>query len=279
MELLTLNDGNKIQAITFGTYDLIGGKAALAIESAINTGYRHIDTSTNYNNEGAVGEAVRRSDVPRSDLFITSKLPGAYHDFDGALNIIQEQLYRTGLDYFDGYLIHWPNPKQKKYVEAWKALVEAQKRGLIRSIGVSNFLPEHLDKIINETGVTPAINQSEIHPFFSNKDVIAADQKLGIVTEAWSPFGRDRLDLLSNDTLATIAEKHHKSISQVIIRWDIQNHVVPVVKSGNPVHQAENLDVFDFELTPKDMAAIDALNKGEAGRIEGQHPNHYEEFE
>lgn len=278
MNLIELNDGNKIQPITFGTINLKGRSGAIAIESALNEGYRHIDTSTNYDNEGAVGQAVRRSSVPRSEISVTSKLPGAYHNYDDAIKIIQEQLYRTGLDYFDGYLIHWPLPKQKQYVEAWQALIDAQKFGLVRSIGVSNFMPDHLDKIIKETGVVPAINQSEIHPFFTNKKVIEADSKHGVVSEAWSPLGRSQMDLLEEDTLVSIAEKHNKTIAQVILRWNIQNGVVPVVRTGQPAHQRENLDVFDFELTPKDIETINALDKGEDGRIEGQNPYTYEEF-
>lgn len=274
-----LNDGNHISAIGLGTVGLKGAKAVGDIVHAIDLGYRYIDTSTNYNNEGVVGEAVRRTSVPRDQLFIGSKLPGSAHEYDKAFQMLQESLYRTGLDYFDQYIIHWPLPKQGKYVEAWQALIDAQKQGLIRSIGVSNFLPEHLDKIIDETGVVPAMNQVERHPYFINKEVVEDNHKRGIIVEAWSPLGRNLNDLRENETIQKIAEKYNKSNSQVIIRWNLQNGVLPVVKSANPEHQAANLDVYDFELTTEDCKIIDNLDKGFEGLVEGQDPNEYEEFD
>lgn len=275
-----LNDQYKIPQIGLGTVAIRGARGVNAILSAINNGYRYIDTSTNYQNEGAVGEAVRRSSIPREELFIVSKLPGADHEFDSALEIIQEQLFRTGLDYFDAYLIHWPLPKRDKYVDAWKALIQAQKIGLIRTIGVSNFMPDHLDRIIEETGVVPAINQSERHPYFNNLDVVNADQERGVLTQAWSPFGRaSKNDVLRNDTITEIGEKYGKSNAQVIIRWNLQTGVMPIVKSSNPQRQKENLNVFDFELTQEDMDIINSLDEGEDGRIAGQNPYTYEEFE
>ncbi|MDN6409717.1 MAG: aldo/keto reductase, partial [Tetragenococcus halophilus] len=214
-----LNDNQEIPAIGFGTVGLLGNQGKLEILDAIQAGYRLIDTSTNYDNEGIVGEAVLKSGIPREEFIISSKLPGKYHDYDSALKIIQEQLARTGLDYFDKYLIHWPNPDDGKYVEAWKALVQAQKLGWIRSIGVSNFLEEHLEKIIDETGVTPASNQIEVHPYFSNKENVKANEKYGIVTEAWSPLGRNLNDAKNNTDIVEIGEKYNKSAPQVIIRW------------------------------------------------------------
>src|SRR5690625_1725928 len=161
-----LNDGHTVPAIALGTVGIQGAKGVTDIVSALQLGYRYIDTSTHYHNEGVVGEAIRRSSVPRDQIMVASKLPGASHEYDKAFNLIHESLYRIGLDYFDVYLIHWPLPMQDKYVEAWQALVDAQKLGLIKSIGVSNFLPEHLERIIDATGVTPAINQVERHPYF-----------------------------------------------------------------------------------------------------------------
>lgn len=274
-----LNDGYRIPAIGFGTVEILGNKGTLQILNAIHSGYRLIDTSTNYDNEGIVGKAVRNSGIPRDEFLISSKLPGKYHDFDSALRIIEEQLARTGLEYFDKYLIHWPNPGDGKYVEAWRALIQAQKLGMIRTIGVSNFLEHHLEKIIDETGVVPATNQIEIHPYFSNKENVKANEKFGIITEAWSPLGRDINDAKQHPDIIEIGKKYNKSAPQVIIRWLHQRDIVPIVRSGNPIHQQENLNIFDFELTDDEMEKIFSLDKGEEGRVEGQHPDEYHEYD
>lgn len=273
-----LNDGHKIPAVGLGTIDLMGNKGVLQILDAIQSGYRLIDTSTNYDNEGIVGKAVEKSGIPRDELIVSSKLPGKYHDFESALTIIEEQLARTGLDYFDKYLIHWPNPDDGKYVEAWKALIQAQKLGMVRTIGVSNFLEHHLEKIIDETDVIPATNQIEIQPYFHNKENVEANEKFGIVTEAWSPLGRDINDAKQHPDIVEIGEKYNKSAPQVIVRWLYQRDIVPIVRSGDPVHQRDNLDIFDFELTDDEMDKIFALDKGEEGRVEGQHPDEYHEY-
>lgn len=273
-----LNDGSTLPHIGLGTVNIQGGKGVNQVINAIDIGYSLIDTSTNYNNEGMVGEAIRRSSIPREQIYVSAKLPGAAHEYDKAINLIQESLYRTGLDYFDKYLIHWPNPKQGKFVEAWKALVDAQKYGLIKTIGVSNFMPEHLDEIIEATGVTPATNQVEIQPYFNNKDLIAENDKRGILSEAWSPLGREINDVLTNETIKAIAEKYDRTPAQVIINWVNQNHVFPIVKSSDDVHQQENYNYLDFELEQEDLDKIDALDQGESGRVEGQNPREYEEF-
>lgn len=275
----TLNDGQEIPVIGLGTVGINGAKGVAEVMDALDNGYRLIDTSTNYNNEGMVGEAVRKSSVPRDQILLSSKLPGAKHQYEDAIQMIQESLYRMGLDYFDKYLIHWPLPKQDQYVEAWQALVDAQKFGLIRSIGVSNFLPEHLDRIIEATGVTPASNQVERHPYFTNKRVIEYNKEHGILTEAWSPFGREINDLLENETLASLAEKHQKSVAQIILRWNYQENVLVIPKASSNKHQRANLDIFDFTLSEEEMKSIDSLDKGLDGLVEGQHPNEYEEFD
>lgn len=274
-----LNNGHNIPKIGLGTVGLKGNRGKLAIIDAIQKGYRFIDTSTNYNNEGIVGKAVKASGIPRSELFIGTKLPGEFHKYDSALEIIQEQLARLDLDYFDQYLIHWPNPDDGLYPEAWKALIQAQKLGYIRSIGVSNFLEEHLDKIIEETGVIPAVNQIEVHPYFTNEEARKPNQERNILTQSWSPLGRNLNDLRENETIKEIGEVYGKSNAQVIIRWNLQLGHLPIVKSGDPIHQEENLNVFDFELTDDEMAIISGLHKGEEGRVEGQHPNEYHEYE
>lgn len=273
-----LNDGYRIPTIGFGTVEILGNKGTLQILNAIQSGYRLIDTSTNYDNEGIVGKAVKNSGIPRDELLISSKLPGKYHDFDSAFKIIEEQLARTDLEYFDKYLIHWPNPDDGKYVEAWKALIQAQRLGMIRTIGVSNFLEHHLEKIIDETGVVPATNQIEIHPYFSNKENVKANEKFGIITEAWSPLGRDINDAKQHPDIIEIGKKYNKSAPQVIIRWLHQRDIVPIVRSGDPIHQQENLNIFDFELTDDEMEKIFSLDKGEKGRVEGQHPDKYHEY-
>ena len=274
---LTLNDGHTLPVLGLGTYQIRGGEGMQQILAAIQSGYRLIDSATNYDNEGIVGEAIRRSGIPRSEFFITSKLPGKYHGYEDALMAVQESLARMGLDYFDLFIIHWPLPKRDKYVEAWQALVTAQKLGLIRSIGVSNFEPEHLDRIIAETGVTPAVNQIEIHPYWVQEQNLLENEKRGILVEAWSPLGRGSASM-REQVVIDIANKYGKTPSQIITRWHIDRGIVPILRSTNPVHQRENAAVFDFALTTDEIAAINGLNKPD-GRIDGQDPNEYEEFE
>lgn len=275
--LITMNDGHQLPAVGLGTYQIRGGEGLDQVLTAIQDGYRLLDTSTNYDSEGIVGEAIRRSGIPRSEFFVTTKLPGKYHHYEDALMMIQESLFRMGLDYFDLYLIHWPLPKRGLYVEAWKAMVTAQKLGLIRSVGVSNFEPEHLDKIISETGVTPAVNQIEIHPYWVQERMVKADKDRGIITEAWSPLGRGS-DALKEAVITELAEKYGKTPAQIILRWHAQRGIVPIPKSRNLQHQRENLAIFDFELTQTEIERINLLEKAD-GRIEGQDPNEYEEFE
>lgn len=272
----TLNDGLTLPAIGFGTYMLNGASGINSILSAIDTGYRLLDSAFNYENEGALGEAIRRSSVPREQLRITSKLPGRHHQYDEALYTIQESLLRAGLDYYDLYLIHWPNPSKDQYVEAWKALIDAQKWGLIRSIGVCNFLPEHLERIIDETGVTPSVNQVELHPYFSQEKQRAWDAEHGILTESWSPLGRAN-KLLRDPDIQKIADAHQKSIPQVILRWHIQLGALPLPKSSSPKRQLDNLSIFDFSLNENEMQTIGKLSHSN-GRTFDQDPAKYEEF-
>ncbi|RYL93298.1 aldo/keto reductase [Sporolactobacillus sp. Y61] len=273
---ITLNDGLTLPAIGFGTYKLNGADGVQKILSAIDTGYRLLDSAFNYENEGTVGEAVRRSSVPREELRITSKLPGRHHKYQEALQTIQESLFRAGLDYYDLYLIHWPNPSKDQYVEAWQALIDAKKWGLIRSIGVSNFLPEHLQRLISETGVTPSVNQVELHPYFNQEKQRAWDKENGIVTESWSPLGRAN-HLLQDKTLKKIAADHDISIAQVILRWHVQLGALPLPKSSSPARQLENLSLFNFSLTDDEMKIISSLSRPD-GRTFGQDPAKYEEF-
>jgi len=276
LETYTLRDGLTIPKIGFGTYQLNGAHGVQVIDSAIDRGYWLLDTAFNYENEGVVGEAVRRSSVPRSELVISSKLPGRHHNYNAAINTIQESLYRAGLDYYDLYLIHWPNPKEDHYVEAWRALIDAQKLGLVRSIGVSNFLPEHLDRLAAETGVLPVINQVELHPYFNQQAQRDYDTAHDILTQDWSPLGRAS-EMLKNETLREVAAHYQKNVGQLILRWELQLGTLPIPKSSTPNRQLGNLDVFDFEISAADMATINGLSHA-AGRLKNQDPAVYQEF-
>lgn len=271
-----LNDGQQIPDFGFGTYKLNGRKGVQSIVSAINNGYKMIDTAYNYENEGTVGKAIAESGINRDELTITSKLPGRYYAYDDAITALQESLYRAHLDYFDLYLLHWPNPKQGKYVEAWQALIDAQRFGLVKSIGVCNFLPEHLNKLKNETGVLPAINQIELHPYFNQAEMRQFDQDNGIVTMDWSPLGRAS-SVLQNELLIKLSKKYNKSVGQMILRWEHQLQTIPIPKSASPVRQRENLDIFDFEISAEDMEQINTLTRSD-GRNKDQDPAVYEEF-
>ncbi|MDY0394624.1 aldo/keto reductase [Virgibacillus halophilus] len=273
---ITLHDGLTVPAIGFGTYNLNGNEGAAAVQNAIEAGYRLIDSAYNYENEGTVGEGIRRSSVPREKLRITSKLPGRYHAYDQAVTTIQESLYRANLDYYDLYLIHWPNPKQNKYVEAWQALIDAKKWGLIRSIGVCNFLPEHITRLEKETGIKPSINQIELHPFFNQEALRKWHETHDIQTESWSPLIRAS-DNLQHDTLQKIARNHHKTISQVVLRWHYQLGAIAIPKSASPARQRENISIFDFSLDDEEMKQISELSRPD-GRIKHQDPAVYEEF-
>ncbi|WP_394218796.1 aldo/keto reductase [Halobacillus trueperi] len=273
---IQLNDGLTIPALGFGTYRLNGNRGASAIQSAVETGYRLIDTAYNYENEATVGEGIRRSNIPRNELRITSKLPGRYHEYDKAVTAIQESLFRAQLDYYDLYYIHWPNPKEDLYVEAWQALIDAQKWGLIRSIGVCNFLPEHLDRLEQETGVKPSMNQVELHPFFNQEEQRAYHQEKQIQTQSWSPLARVQ-NILDNEVIQSIADHYDKTPSQVILRWHYQLGSVAIPKSSSPVRQKENLSIFDFNLTEEDMNRINQLTRQD-GRMNDQDPATYQEF-
>lgn len=276
MEKLNLNDGHIIPVVGFGTYKLNGTQGVHAIVNALNNGYRVLDTAYNYENEGTVGKAISQSHVARDQVIVTSKLPGRYHDYDSAMIAIQESIYRLNVDYIDLYLIHWPNPKQGKFVEAWTALIDAQKAGLLKSIGVCNFLPEHIDTLEQETGVLPAINQIELHPYFNQQEVIDYHREKGIVIQAWSPIGRAS-NVINDETIATIAEKYNKSIPQVILKWHVQNGIVPIPKATSNQRQLENINIFDFSLDDEEMVKINNLTR-EDGRRKDQNPAIYEEF-
>ncbi|WP_442885954.1 aldo/keto reductase [Companilactobacillus sp. HBUAS59544] len=271
-----LNDGQEIPSFGFGTYKLNGRSGVQSIVSAINNGYTMLDTAYNYENEGAVGKAIAESGINRDRLTVTSKLPGRYYAYNDAITALQESLYRAHLDYFDLYLLHWPNPKRGMYVEAWQALIDAQKFGLVKSIGVCNFLPDHLNKLKNETGVMPSVNQIELHPYFNQELMRKFDADNDIVTMDWSPLGRAS-SVLQDEVLIKLSKKYNKTVGQMILRWELQLKTIPIPKSASPVRQRENMDIFDFEISAEDMRQINALTKTD-GRTNNQDPAVYEEF-
>jgi diketogulonate reductase-like aldo/keto reductase len=272
----TLNDGLELPAIGFGTYPLKGEEAVTAIVSALQAGYRLIDTAVNYRNESEVGEAIRRSGVPRDELVVTSKIPGRHHRYDDAVASTKESLQRLGLDHLDLHLIHWPNPDRGLYPQAWRALVDLQQQGLVRHVGVSNFTAEHLDRVIEDTGVTPAVNQIELHPYFPQEEMRQANADRGVRTEAWSPLGK-RQAPFGEPPVAQAAERHGVTPAQVILRWHVQLGSVPIPKSATPDRQRQNLDVFGFELSDDELAAITALGRAD-GRLFGGDPVTHEEM-
>jgi diketogulonate reductase-like aldo/keto reductase len=272
----TLNDGTTLPALGFGTYPLTGEDGTAAIVSALEAGYRLLDTAVNYENETEVGEALRRSGLPRDQVQVASKIPGRHHRYDDAIASVHASLERLGLDYLDLHLIHWPNPRRGKYVEAWRALVQLQKDGLVRSIGVSNFTAEHLRTIVDDTGVTPSVNQIELHPRFPQAEMRRVHDELGIRTEAWSPMGKRRAPL-DEDVVTTPAREHGVSPGQVILRWHVQLGSLAIPKSTRPERQRQNLDVFGFELTDQQMAAISGLAE-DRGRLFGGDPDTHEEM-
>jgi len=258
---LTQNDGLAIPQIGLGIYGPGNEAAADAVHTAVELGYRSIDTAAFYENEAGVGEGIRRSGLPREEVHVTTKLWGDHHGYDAALAAFDRSLQELGLDYVDLYLIHWPLPTQDKYVETWKALETILAEGRARSIGVSNFQPHHLERLFAETSVVPAVNQIELHPGFQNEQVRSFNAEHNILTQAWSPLGRGRV--FGNTTLEAIAQKHSKSVAQVVIRWHTELGNVVIPKSITPARLAENLDVFDFELDAGDLTAIRALETGE----------------
>ncbi|MFV0467046.1 MAG: aldo/keto reductase [Lachnospiraceae bacterium] len=270
------NDGLILPPIGFGTYTLKGEAGVTSLINAIHAGYRLIDSAFNYENEGTVGRAVKECGASREELLIASKLPGRHHAYDAALQTVQESLYRAGLDYFDIYMIHWPNPITDRYVEAWQAMIEAKKRGYVRSIGVCNFLPVHLKRLQQETSVLPSLNQIELHPFFQQKQARDWNTKNGIVTQSWSPLGRGT-EIFKNEILNQIAKHYGKSESQIVLRWHIQIGAIPIPKAGSLAHQLDNLNIFDFSLTQDEMKKIEGLTRDD-GRLKNQDPAIYEEF-
>jgi len=274
-----LSDGTSLPAIGFGTYPLKGSEGVEAITSALGSGYELLDTAVNYENETEVGEALRRflaaSGRDRDAVRVCSKIPGRHHAYDDAIASTKDSLHRLGLDHLDLHLIHWPNPSRDLYVEAWQALIELQRQGLVRSIGVSNFTEAHLRRIIAETGVAPVVNQIELHPLFPQAAMRAVHDELGIRTEAWSPMGK-RQGQYDAAPVVAAAERLGVTPGQVILRWHVELGSVPIPKSATPSRQVENLSVFDFSLTPEEVEAITALGRPDGRLFDGDPDTHEE---
>jgi 2,5-diketo-D-gluconate reductase A len=263
---IALADGNTIPQLGYGVWQVVDEVAADVVGQALEAGYRHIDTARAYDNEEGVGRALRASGLPREDVFVTTKLWNDDHDFDRAIAALDASLERLGLEYVDLYLIHWAKPKQGKHVEAWKALIELQKRGKARSIGVSNFPIAQLEEIIEATGVTPVVHQIELHPDFAQDELRAFGREHGILTEAWSPLGQGG-ELLEDPVIGEIAAAHGATPAQVVIAWHLAIGNIVIPKSVTPERIVSNLVAAELELTDEDLERLATLDKGEAGRI------------
>lgn len=255
---VTLNDGRAIPQLGLGVWQTADDKTAEIVRIAVEAGWRHIDTAAMYHNEQGVGEGVRTAAAPREDIFVTTKVWNDDQGYDATLAAFDQSLARLGLDYVDLYLIHWPSPRRALYWESWKALVRLQEDGRARSIGVANFSADQIDRIIAETGVAPALNQIELHPYFQQRPLRAADADRGVATESWSPLGHGRL--LGDPAIGRIAARHGRTPAQVIIRWHIENGLIVIPKTATPSRIRENFDVFGFALDTGDLTAIDALD-------------------
>ncbi|TPK35016.1 aldo/keto reductase [Mesorhizobium sp. B2-5-3] len=263
-EQISLNDGSTIPRLGLGVWQVDPAITAKVVGWGIKAGYRLIDTAEGYQNEKGVGEAIRSAGVPRGELFITSKLRNGAHQRDAALRAFDDTMDKLGIEQIDLFLIHWPVPSQDKYVEAWQTLIELQKAGRIKSVGVSNFNRDHLERIIGETGVTPAVNQIELHPRFQQREIRELHARHNIHTESWSPLGSGRL--LGDPTIAGIAAKHGKSAAQTMIRWHLQEGLIVIPKSVHQDRISANFDVFDFELDAQDLKAIRGMDSAD-GRV------------
>jgi 2,5-diketo-D-gluconate reductase A len=256
-----LNDGAEIPQFGFGVFQIPAEETLTAVRTALDAGYRHIDTAQMYGNEAEVGRAIAESGVPREEIFVTTKLNNDGHGYDAALGALDESLRELGFDHVDLFLIHWPRPQEGRYVETWTALEKLKADGKARSIGVSNFTVEHLDRLAERTGTVPAVNQIELHPQFPQAALRAYHAEHGIATEAWSPIGQGG-DLLQDGRLRALADEHGRSPAQIVLRWHIQLGNIVFPKSVTPERIRENIDVFDFELAEDDLVAIAELNNG-----------------
>lgn len=265
---LALHDGARIPQVGLGVWQTPNNEAAPAVKAALEAGYRHVDTAAVYENEEGVGEGMRQSGLARADIFLTTKLWNTEQGYEQTLKAFDASLKRLGTDYVDLYLIHWPSAHRGLFVDTWKAFVKLQEEGRAKSIGVSNFYPEHIEKIVAETGVVPVINQIELHPDFQQREARAFHEKHKIATQSWSPLGQGKL--LGHPVIAEFAQKLGRTPAQVIIRWHIDNGLVVIPKSVTPSRIVENFKVFDFKLSAEDLAKLNTLD--DAGARMGPDP-------
>ena len=258
---ITLNNGVEMPQLGFGVFQVPNDETEAAVTAALDAGYRSIDTATAYGNEAGVGAAIAKSGIPRDQLFVTTKLVNDDQGYDSTLRAFDRSMSELGLERLDLYLIHWPLPKRDKYVETWRAFEKLLAEGRVRAIGVSNFQPDHLRRLADETGTVPAVNQIELHPYLTQEAVRAADAERGIATEAWSPLAKGG-DLLAEDVVTSLATKYDRTAAQVVLRWHLQLGNIVIPKSVTPSRIAENIDVFGFELADDDVAALSALDRG-----------------
>jgi 2,5-diketo-D-gluconate reductase A len=272
---IELNDGTRIPQLGFGVFQIEANETASAVRTALEIGYRHIDTAQMYGNEKEVGEGIRAAGLDRADVFITSKLNNGFHEPDDARREFDRTLNVLGSDYVDLFLIHWPLPTLYggDFVSTWRVLKEFAADGRARSIGVSNFQPAHLDRLAEESSTVPAVNQIELHPYFTNDDVRAYDKEHGIATEAWSPIAQGRV--LDDPVVTRIADSVGKTPAQVVLRWHIQRGDIVFPKSVTPKRMKENFELFDFELEDSDITAMTDLDRGESGRT-GPNPDEFD---
>ncbi|SET70115.1 aldo/keto reductase [Paracoccus homiensis] len=268
--MLTFNDGNRMPQLGTGIWQVPDADTPRVVKDALEVGYRLIDGAAAYQNETGLGEGIRNADVARGDIFVTSKLWNSHHGYDNALKGFEESMGRLGLDYLDLYLIHWPLPQNDQYVETWKALIKLRDEGRIRSIGVANFHEEHLRRLIDETGVAPALNQIELHPTLIQSDMREVNKRLHIVTQSWTPLGRGDFDL---PEVQKIAERHGRSAAQIVLRWHMQHGLSVIPKSTHKGRLAENFDILGFTLDDTEMAALDGLDRDHRT---GPHPDSFD---
>jgi 2,5-diketo-D-gluconate reductase A len=272
---ITLNNGRAIPQLGFGVFQIPPGDTVEAVTRALEAGYRHIDTAQMYGNEREVGQSIARSGIPRDEVYITSKLNNGFHRPEDAKRAFGETLEKLGVDWIDLFLIHWPLPTRYDgdFVSTWRTLASFVEEGRAASVGVSNFQPDHLRRIVDETGVVPAVNQVEVHPYFCNEAVRAAGAELGIATEAWSPIAQG--DVLDDPVLEQIAAAKGKSTAQVALRWHVERGDIVFPKSVTPERIRENFEIFDFSLSPEEVARISSLDRGEEGR-RGPNPDAFD---
>jgi 2,5-diketo-D-gluconate reductase A len=270
---ITLANGVAMPALGLGTSPMGDAETEATVTAALGVGYRLIDTAENYRNEGGVGRGIRASGVDRDEIFVTTKFNERWHGVDEAQQAFANSAERLGLERIDLLLIHWPNPKKDRYVDAWRGLIQLLEDEKLRAIGVSNFKPAHLDRLLDETGVAPHVNQVQLDPRIGRADERRYHEAHGIVTECWSPIGAGG-DLLADPTIGDVAQAHGKSPAQVVLRWHVQLGLIPIPKTSKPERLVENLGVFDFELSPEEMDRLAGLDRAGEGTTDSDHFGH-----